>query len=97
MSIEFESHLTNNPLLKAIHWMKSVFTTQKSLLKQPFEAFPAEFVSKRLEPYLRTVDKNQSPAFHINRYEILVYRQIAKQMETGALHITGAIVKSCVW
>jgi hypothetical protein len=34
MKIDFESKLPDNPLLKAIGWMKSVFAKQQSLSQQ---------------------------------------------------------------
>ena len=91
MRIDFESKLPDNPLLKAIRWMKSVFSKKESLSQQKFEEFPSEFISKRIKPYLLTTDKNNKTIFQANRYEILVYRQIVKQMETGALHIEDSI------
>jgi TnpA family transposase len=89
MKIDFESKLPDNPLLKAIGWMKSVFAKQQSLSQQAFDEFPREFISKRLDPYLLTADKNIT--FQANRYEIQVYRQIIKQMQTGAIHIEDSI------
>ena len=91
MRIDFESRLSNNPLLKAIRWMKDVFSTHKPLSQQAFDDFPSEFISKRLYPYLLTTDKNNNTIFHAHRYEILVYRQIIKQIETGAIHIEDSI------
>lgn len=91
MRIDFESQIPDSPLLKAIHWIKSVFSKQKSLSQQPFEAFPQEFISKRMEPYLLGVDKRGKIAFYPNRYEILIYRQIIKQMETGAIYISDSV------
>lgn len=91
MKIDFESQLPDNPLLKAINWMKKVFAKQQSLSQQPFDAFPQGFISKRLESYLLAVDNNKKTIFQVNRYEILVYRQILKQIETGAIHINDSI------
>jgi TnpA family transposase len=91
IKIDFESQLPDNSLLKAIHWMKDSFTKKQSLSQQPFDEFPRSFISKRLEPYLLTADKDKKTLFQADRYEILVYRQIVKQMDTGALHIEDSI------
>ncbi|MBW8310018.1 MAG: DUF4158 domain-containing protein [Candidatus Paracaedibacteraceae bacterium] len=91
MHIDFESRLPDNPLIKAISWMKEVFSKKQSLSQQRFEAFPRNFISSRLEPYLVTFDKDETQIIQAKRYEILVYRQIIKQMETGALYINDSV------
>lgn len=90
IDIDFSSLIKNNPLLEVIQWMKEVFSKKQSLLQQPSNEFPDLFISKRLEPYLITMGPN-GKKINANRYEILVYRQIAKQMQTGALHIEDSI------
>ena len=91
MKIDFESQLPNNPLLKTIRWMKSIFDKKQSLSQQLFAAFPKEFISKRLEPYLLSEDELKNPTINTNRFEILVYRQITKQLETGALYVKDSV------
>lgn len=91
MHIDFESRIPDNPLIKAFSWMKEVFTKKQSLSQQHFEAFPLNFISSRLKPYLVTPNKDDSPIVQVERYEILVYRQIIKQMETGALYINDSV------
>jgi Transposase and inactivated derivatives, TnpA family len=91
MHIDLESSLSNNPLLKAISWMKEIFAKKQSLSQQHPEAFPCHFISSRLEPYLVTFDQEKIPIIQAKRYEIFVYRQIIKQMETGALYINDSV------
>ena len=91
VSIDFSSRLPNNPLLEAIQWMKGVFSKQESLLQQPSNQFPHTFISKRMKPYLMTIDKDGKQIINANRYEILVYRQIAQQMQTSAIHIEDSV------
>lgn len=91
MNIDFESARPNNPLLKAIQWIKEVFTKKQSLTQQPFSAFPRDLISKRLEPYLLTTDDKKNTVMRANRFEILVYRQIVKQLETGALFVKDSL------
>lgn len=92
MAIDFESKLPDNPLLKAINWIKSVFNKNQSLSQQAFDNFQCEFISKRFKPYLITGEKDGKMTMNANRYEILVYLQIINQMETGALHIEDSIL-----
>lgn len=91
MEIDFESQNPDHPLLKAIHWLKDIFKKQKSLSQQSLNDFPCEFISKRLEPYLFTIGEKKEKIVLVNRYEILVYLQIAKQMETGSIYVANSI------
>ena len=89
--IEFASLLPNNPLLGAIQWMKSIFESGKPLSQQPFDAFPKDIISKRLRPYIITADKEGKEVMNANLYAILVYDQIVKQLQTGALHVEDSL------
>ncbi|MEY3349030.1 MAG: hypothetical protein RLY46_1069, partial [Bacteroidota bacterium] len=90
-NIEFSSLLPNNPLLEVIQWMKGVFLKGQSLLQQPVDKFPRAFISKRMALYLMETDKEGKETINASRYEILVYRQIAEQMQTGAIHIEDSV------
>jgi len=90
-NIEFSSLLPNNPLLEVIEWMKGVFLKGQSLLQQPADKFPRAFISKRMALYLTEIDKEGKESINASRYEILVYRQIAQQMQTGAIHIEDSV------
>lgn len=89
MKIDFESALPNNPLLQAIQWMKEVFTKKKTLSQKPFNTFPLELISKRLKHHL--LEEKTNNEVHANRFEIPVYRQISKQMATGALFVKDSL------
>jgi TnpA family transposase len=98
MKLDFKSQQSDNPLLKALKWLKSCYEKQQSLTKQPFENFPKGFISKRIEPYLiiddpenTDDDGNLGKKILGNRYETLVYLQIMKQIETGAIYINHSI------
>lgn len=87
--IEFSTLLQNNPLLESIKWIKGIFSKNKNLSKRLLKQCPRAFISKRLSPYILTT--GEKPAIKANRYEILVYKQILKQMTTGALYIDDSI------
>lgn len=89
--IDFESLLPENPLLKAIHWVKNIVQKKKPISRQPFHKFPVEFISKRLRSYIVSTDENNKKTIKAHRYETLMYCQIAKQLKTGALHIEESI------
>ena len=88
---DFKSQQADNSLLKAIEWMKGIFSKQQSLTQQHSNHFPRDFISKRLEPYLLIDDENGQPTIQANRYEMAVYCQITKQMETGAIYIDDSV------
>ena len=71
--------------------MKGVFLKGQSLLQQPADKFPRAFISKRMALYLTETDKEGRETINANRYEILAYRQIAQQMQTGAIHIGDSV------
>lgn len=89
VKIHFTSQNPDNPLLEAIHWLQHIFKKHSSLSRQ--RHFPTSFISKRLSPYLFTLNERGEKIVRVNRYEILVYVQIAKQMETGSIYVTNSI------
>lgn len=85
--IDFESQLSDNPLLEAIQWTKDMLAKKKLLSKTSIDKFPKGFISKRLNPYILPLDDEGKQTIKANRFEVLLYRQIVKQMTTGALYI----------
>ena len=86
-TVQFDSSIQNNNLLTAIKWMKDLFAKGKSLSEQPFDDFPQAIISKRLRPFLIATDKEGKPEMNANRFEILVYTQLVRQLETGAFYV----------
>lgn len=91
MEIRFAAQNPDNPLLEAIHWLQHTFAKHRLLSQQPVHKFPCGFISKRLSSYLFTFNEKGEKIIRVNRYEILVYLQIAKQMETGSIYVTNSI------
>ena len=91
IKIHFASQSPDNPLLEAIHWLQNIFAKHHLLSQQPFQNFPCAFISKRLSPYLFALNEKGEKIVRVNRYEILVYLQIVKQMERGSIYITNSI------
>ena len=88
---DFSSRLSSNHLLDAILWIKSVFSKKQSLLQQLPDQFPNKFISNRIRPHIMPFNSDGTQIVNANRYEILVYRQIAEQMKAGAIHIEDSI------
>lgn len=91
MNIEFDSKIQGSPLIQAIEWMQGVFSKKKLLTKQKIKNIPISFISNRMKKYIQDTDETEKTTYLMNRYEILVYRQIIKQIETGAIHIKNSI------
>ncbi len=91
MSIEFDSCLKDNPLLKAIHWMQGVFLRKQTLTKQEVDDVPTDFMSKRIKKHIQTKNDLGEDVYLMNRYEITVYQQFIKQIETGTIHIKDSV------
>ena len=92
MQIDFSSIAEENHLLIAIDWIKLVFSKNKSLSKEPDSLFPRDFISKRVEPYIINQDSQGNIiSVNSNRYEILIYQQIVKQITTSYLYMDDSI------
>lgn len=89
-TVQFDSSIPNNHLLTAIKWMKGIFAKGKSLSEQLFDDFPQAIISKRLRPFLIATDQEGKPEMNTNRFEILVYTQLVRQLETGALYVENS-------
>lgn len=91
MNLEFESQLQDNPLLKAMKWMQSIFSKKEALAKQKIEDVPLDFISNRIEKYIKIKNEKDEEFYSMHRYEILVYKQLVQQIETGAIHIKNSV------
>ncbi len=92
MKIDFSSITPDNPLLKAINWMKTVFSQNNPLSKEPFDNCPLDFLSARVAPYIITTDENDLSILNGDRYEMMIYRQILKQVTNGLIYIEDSVV-----
>jgi TnpA family transposase len=91
MNLEFESRISEDPLLKAIEWMQDLFLKKQVLTKQKIENIPTDFIANPIKKYIQVENDKNEVSYLMDRYEILVYKQMIQQIETGALHIKGSI------
>lgn len=91
MSLKFESQIENHPLLKAIEWMQDILSRKQGLNKQKTESIPVDFISSQNKKYIQIKNDKEEVTYLMNRYEILVYKQLVEQINTGSIHVKGSI------
>ena len=91
MSLKFESRIENHPLLKAIEWMQDILSRKQALNKQKTENIPVDFISSQTKKYIQIKNDKEEVIYLMNRYEILVYKQLVEQINIGAIHVKGSI------
>ena len=90
MNIEFESQAKNDPLIKAVAFLKETFRKNKVLKQIKDDEFPKEIISSKFKPYLFDTQLDNSSGkrrklkrVNADRYEILVYRLLRNGLESG--------------
>jgi TnpA family transposase len=91
-TLHFSGTTQENPWIKALSWVKDVFSRKQRLSKQPLSDCPEETLPKRLHSYLLTFDDNGEPcALNENRYEFWLYRQIRKRLRSGEIYLDDSL------
>jgi TnpA family transposase len=78
MVIDFDYGQGAKQLAEAAAFLKSIFTANKSLNKQPISKFPKDFIPSSLKPYVMSEDN-----IDVHKYEFLVYSQILLKLDSG--------------
>jgi TnpA family transposase len=84
-SIDFESEDPNDPLMKALTFVKQTFATKKSLKHHDFSLFPIDFVPASLQEYLyEEVERDGviQTVLNVYQYEFLIYHQLANMFDS---------------
>jgi TnpA family transposase len=77
-AIDFDYGHGAKKLSIAAYFLKSVFSSNKSLSKQSPTRFPREFIPNALKAYVTTPD-----GVDVSKYEFLVYSQILSKLDKG--------------
>jgi TnpA family transposase len=85
-TIDFESEDPQDPLIKALDFLKEAFTKGTPLTKIKSEDFPTDFIPLPLKPYLYEKKKLNVP-----QYEFLVYDQLEQQLNSGKIFINNSV------
>jgi len=84
-SIDFESEDPNDPLMKALTFVKQTFATKKFLKHHDFSLFPIDFVPASLQEYLyEEVERDGviQTILNVYQYEFLIYHQLANMFDS---------------
>ena len=91
-ALAFSSTVTDSPWLRAMAWMKDVFSKRQTLAARPVGECPEGTIPKRLRPYLLTLDENnEATSINADRYEFWIYRQIRKRFAAGELYLNDSL------
>jgi hypothetical protein len=82
-TVNFTASLTGDPLIEAIHFLKTALGKGKPLGQYPPEAFPSRFIPDTIKRYLYAQDTDRQKKLLADRYEFLVYRLLRKSLEAG--------------
>src|SRR3989338_6032835 len=87
-TLDFESEDLDEPLLKALTFLKEIFKSKNSLNQLDRTLFPKEFIPDGLKPYIYD-DKSQM-VLNVQKYEFLVYYQLEKSLKSGQLFVNNS-------
>ncbi|MCW5590219.1 MAG: Tn3 family transposase [Legionellales bacterium] len=92
MALDFDSDRLDLPWLQAIHWLKALFSQQKSLQQCEVNQCPEKTIPKRLEHYLLIKDEQRNAKLQADRYEFWLYRQLRKRIQSGEIYLNDSIL-----
>ena len=82
-TVNFTASLAGDPLIEAIHFLKTALGKGKPLGQYPPEALPSRFIPDTIKRYLYAQDTDRQKQLLADRYEFLVYRLLRKSLEAG--------------
>lgn len=82
-TVTFTTSSTNDPLLKAVSFLKNAINAQQQLKSISKTKVPLEFIPTHLHRYLLSTDEAGGQHINFNRYEFLVYRFLRNRLESG--------------
>ena len=97
INIDFENHNKEDPLMKAVIFLKRAFTNNKSLHQFSSIEFPFEFITSKFRKYLyedKTIEINgksiKRRELNVDKYEFSVYRLLKDKLEAGEVFISSS-------
>jgi hypothetical protein len=91
LAIDLAATRVDAPLLAAIQFVKATFAQGRSLNQASADTWPAQFIPVGLRRYLYTLDETGQKRLIADRYEVLVYRQLRKGLESGDLFCRDSV------
>lgn len=91
LAIDLAATRADAPLLSAIQFVKTAFQKGRSLNQEPGDTWPAQFIPVGLRRYLYAPDETGQKRLIADRYEVLIYRQLRKGLESGELFCRDSV------
>ena len=98
LNLDFECHNTEDPLMKAVLFLKKIFQKNKSLNQLPANELPQEFIPSKFRKYLyeiKTVKVNRKTIkykkLNVDKYEFLIYRLLKVRLESGEVFVRESL------
>jgi len=79
------------PLLAAVHFLQTVFRTEKPLSQYASSQFPTRCIPIHLNRYLYTPDMRGRKRLLLDRYEFLIYRLLRQGLEAGDIFCRDSV------
>uniref|UniRef100_UPI000BE428F8 Tn3 family transposase n=1 Tax=Escherichia coli TaxID=562 RepID=UPI000BE428F8 len=92
LSLDLTSMVRDNPWVKALNWLRVVFSKKQTLSQRPLEECPPETLPSRLHPYLlESGEEGETARLNAGRYEFWLYRQIRKRFLSGEIYLNDSL------
>lgn len=91
ITLDFDSNRPDFPWLKAVTWLKKLFSQQKILQQCAVTECPEKTIPKRMERYLLEKNEQGTLKLRANRYEFWIYRQLKKRIQSGEIYLNDSI------
>ncbi|MBS0359243.1 MAG: hypothetical protein JSS53_08245 [Proteobacteria bacterium] len=92
-ALTFSSSRKNDPILNAIQFLKSYFSSSESNKKNLLENAPIDFLPKSWVKHLMLISRGKgNQIIDIKKYEFMLYQQISQKIESGDLHIVDSVI-----
>jgi len=91
LAIGLHATRADAPLMAAVQCLKTTFAQGRALGQLAPEAIPTQFIPVRLRHYLYITDPAGQKRLILDRYEVLVYRQLRNALESGDLFCRDSV------
>lgn len=99
LSIDFDSQTSQDPLMKAIAFLKDYFPKGRKEREAMAANFPEEIIPKMLRRYLIEKEEEDVSAktkrtingINLDKFEFLVYKQLCEGLESGRIYCKDSI------
>ena len=94
-AIDFESQVIDDPIIKALNFLKTTFDNGKSLTQLDQKSFPTDFIPSHFRSYLYEVKQKESNSdekkeLNVYKYEFLIYTELQKHMGSGRIFVNNS-------